>query len=109
MAANQSAADLNRAQSSKFWWPKSANPVKLMMCMEKYVLVKKNVYKWTKVWFATTSQSQKDSPSSKNTVATYWLIGKENVLGTAVNKEGCGGRVFPEVLQKVKPQVLVPQ
>ena len=50
----------------KFWGLRHAYHVKFtkeyVMCMEKYVLVKKDVYKWAKHGFATAmSQSQKVS------------------------------------------------
>ena len=63
--AIQNSGKLNRGLSSNFWWLKNANPMKFteeyVMCMEKYILIKKVVYKWAKHWFAPTSPSQKDT------------------------------------------------
>ena len=54
MVANQSALGLNRSLSSNFWWLRNANHVKFkeeyVMCMEKPILVKKNVYKWAELF-----------------------------------------------------------
>ena len=66
MVENQNAPDLNKGLSSNFWWLKIADHVKFTeecaMCMENHVLViKKEVYKWAKCLFTTTSLSRKDS------------------------------------------------
>ena len=55
------AAGLNRGLSSNFWWQRNANYVKITeecaMSIEKFVLVKKNLYKWLKLGLNTTSLS----------------------------------------------------
>ena len=60
------------------------------MHIEKYVFVKKNLFKWAKHRFAIKSQNQKDSPG----VETHTLSGKEKVLGLAVHKEGDTDRLM---------------
>ena len=51
-------------------------------CVQRSMFLAKNVYKWVKHGFATTSLSQ------KRRVETCWFSSKESVVGTAVNKEG---------------------
>ena len=58
---------------TNFCWLRSAKHVKFteeyVMCTKKHVLIKNNVYKFTKHRFATTSLSWKDSQLSENTLS----------------------------------------
>ena len=85
----QSAPGLNRGLSSNFWWLSCANNVKFteecVMCTRKHLLVKKNVYQWTKHWFVTMSLSWNENSLNGNKL-TLWL--KKKVVGAAVSKEG---------------------
>ena len=71
MKANQSSPGLNKGLSSIFWWLRNTNHekfiVEYVMYSEKNDLVK-NIYKWSKYGFATTSLSGKDSSWSVNTL-----------------------------------------
>ena len=54
MAVIQYAPSLNSGLLPNFWWLRSINCMKFtegcMMCIEKPVFNKKNIYKWVKTW-----------------------------------------------------------
>ena len=69
----------NSGTTKQFCWLENANHVKFtdecLMCIEKHVFVKKNIYKWAKHEFTIRRLSQKDSSKNGNTLIlqSCWL------------------------------------
>ena len=81
------APGLNRGLPSNLWWLRCANQMKFteeyVMCMEIHVLVKKTFTNGLNMGLPLQARGEKTVYG----VETYWLSGKENILGATVSKE----------------------
>ena len=85
MKVNHSAPGLNRVLSSNFWWLKSAKHVKFteecVICTEKHVLVKENIYKWVKLFKEGLNNIQdEDRPGRSTKESTPEMLYLVNAL-----------------------------
>ena len=104
MAGNHRVSALNRGLLSNRKWLRSENSEKFSLRMldvfKKHILVK-NIYKWTKHSFVTTSQikkqnktknkKQQKNPNNKQTnhgMETRGIFFKEKIIGENASKEG---------------------